>query len=358
MVAGGNRKYGLYSALFASAIPFAAASTHVILTESLALVLLTLSVFLAVRFGTESGRSYIIALGISLGLLILQRPTFMLIPPLLLGYVLLSPRVGKKDIVPVVLLTVIPLCIVLTPWVLYAKSRTGSWAPVRAGVGYNIMSGILENNDSLRQTLIRYWDDVRTGTPEGEALQKGLAAMSNVEKDATSWEIASLPETQRRIDLAAAIYLQEWQSSPPPAQAVIEADNFLKKMAFLWIRNHPGRFLAVIQSNVTTLMFGDYQPLAYQAVGGYGYLYAAAVKWGLYLFFLTGTALLTLQRRFHIVFFPFAIFFYTITVHSLMHTEPRYFMYVYTFMPITVPALLPGQYSWNKSGAGVRGLRG
>ncbi len=355
MVAGGNRKYGMLSALFASVIPFAAAATHLILTESLALFFLAMAVFFAVRFRTGAGRSSLVVLGASLGLLILQRPTFMLIPALLLGYVLLAPKIKKKDFIPVVLLVMLPLTAVIAPWTMYARSETGSWSPVRAGLGYNLMSGILENNPPLRETLARYWKDAQNYTLDKQAVKKKLDMLSNAENEPTSWDDSSHPDTCRLIDLTGAIYLQEWYTEPPSARAVIQSDNFLKRMALLWIKDNPLHFLAIIVSNVRTLLFGDYQPLAYHAIGGNSYLYIVVLKWGLYLSFLMGTILLILQRRFHIVFFPLAISFYIIIVHSLMHTEPRYFMYAYTFMAITVPVLLSGQSPREKSGPDGRG---
>lgn len=347
IVSNGDRRYGLFSALFASLIPFAAAATHVILTESLSLFFLTLSVFLAAQFRERACRTFLVALGTCLGLLTLLRPTFMLIPVLLLGYIVLAPKIRRKDILPVVILVTLPLTAVVGTWSLYARSETGTWSLVRAGVGFNLMTGIIRNDTSLRETLIRHWGDVEQDAGNKHSLQKKLNNLLNAEKEPSSWEDASRPTTWRLIDLTSAAYLQEWHTDPPSAGLVIRSDNFLKKMALLWIRGHPRLFPGIVLSHIETLLFGDYQPLAYHTIGGYPYLYTTIVRLGLYLLFFLGTVLLLLQGRFKIIFFPLAIMFYLIIVHSPMHTEPRYFMYAYTFMPMTLPALLPLRFFRN-----------
>jgi hypothetical protein len=344
MVANNDRKYGLLSALFASIIPFGAAATHIILTESLALLLLTAAVFLAVRFRTKAGRAALISLGMSLGLLILQRPSFIPIPALFLGYVLFSPHVRKRDIIPAVLLVVLPLTAMVAPWTLYAKSETGSWSLVRTGLGFNLMQGIVRKNPFL---VGRFFDDVRhfqTEDSKKEMTGRIDAVLHSNEKVPTQGDYFS-PETTRDIDFAIYTYLSAWNPRPPSARQVVKCDRFLKKTASVWIRHNPFGFLRIVSANITTLLFGDFQPLVYHKTEEYLYFYATLMKWALWFFFITGTIVLLRRRRFHILFFPLTVVFYLIIVHWPMHTEPRYFIYAYTFMPMTVPALLPGHSS-------------
>lgn len=341
-VTEGDRRYGALSALVASLIPFGAAATHVVLTESLALFFLSLSVLLAVRFRTKPVPCLSLLLGISLALLVLQRPTFVLIPSVLFCYILFSPKVAAKNLLSLMLPLVLSFSVVLAPWTLYKLSESGSCSPVYA-TGFVLMQGIADNNPSLRENLLRHWSYSADVTADGKSLRERLDTFLRAEKELTAGDIATLPDTWKLIDLTAATYLQAWQTEPPSAQAVIQSDSFLKKMAFIWMKNHPWQYAAVVAANVRTLLFGSYQPLIHHAIGGYLYLYTAAVKWGLYLLSFAGTLILVLQRRFHVVFFPLTIFFYLIIVHSMMHTEPRYFMYAYTFMPMTVPVLVLGR---------------
>lgn len=355
MVSGGDRKYGMLSALFASLVPFAAAATHVILTESLALFLLTTAVFLATKFrtGTGSASASLVALGGSLGLLILQRPSFIPIPALFLAYVLFSPRTTKRNMVAVLLLMLLPLSAVVVPWTLHARSETGSWSLVRTGVGFNLMQGIVRDSPSLVE---KFFEDFRHFQKLDDSGRKEMAgridAMLEANKEVPTQAGYFSPEISRTIDYALATYISAWNPRPPTAQRVIKCDRLLKKTAATWIRQYPFRYLRIVSANVVTLLFGDFQPLVYHKIEGYLYLYTAIMKWASWILFIIGTLVLLRLRRFHIVFFPLAVVFYLIIVHWPMHTEPRYFIYAYTFMPMTVPVLLLRHPRLTESGAG------
>lgn len=345
MLTCGNGKYGLLSALFAAVVPFSAAAAHVILTESLALFFLTISVFFAVRFRVRSGRACLVALGTGMGLLILQRPSFMLIPALFLVYVLLPPRIKKRDIVTSFLLVMLPLTAVIAPWTLYARSETGSWALVRAGVGFNLMTGILENKPSLFSQVLPYFQDdiskrADLGRKTGQPLHSGDITLVDGSRFS--------PDAADLTGFCIATYVSSWSTRPSPTGMVIRCDQFLKEAAFTWAENNPLGILRVVTDHVRTLLFGKFQPLAYHKVGPYLYLCTSVLKWGLYILFVAGTVPLFKQRKFQILFFPVAIIFYIIIVHSPMHTEPRYFIYAYTFMALSVPALFPGGASGDK----------
>ncbi len=350
MVAGGDRKYGLFSALFASIIPFAAAATHVILTESLTLFFLTMAVFLAVKYRTKPSRFFLLLLGISLGLLVLQRPTFMLIPVVFLGYVLLSPKITKRNIIPVALLIMLPLTAVVAPWSLYARSETGSCALVRTGVGFNLMQGIVRSSPPL---LDKFFDDFRhfqAGDFDKNEMTGRIDALLHSKEDIPTQAGYFSPDIARLIDFALATYIATWHPQPPDPHRVIKCDLFLKKAASSWIRHYPLSFLRIVSANLNTLLLGDFQPLVYRQMEGYPYLYTAAVERVLWLLFAASTLVLLRRRQLNIVFFPLAIVLYLIIVHWPMHTEPRYFIYAYTFMPIAVAALVPGRLPRNESG--------
>jgi 4-amino-4-deoxy-L-arabinose transferase-like glycosyltransferase len=350
MVAG-DRKYGLFSALFASIVPFAAAATNVILTESLTLFFLTMAVFLAVRFRTGAGRATLVALGASLGLLVLQRPTFMLIPALFLGYVLFSRKIKKKDIIPVVLLVTLPLTTVVAPWSMYARSETGSWSPVRAGVGFNLMQGILINNPSLLEDVLPH---LREDVTDSADMSKRVDSLLLSRNEFLIHGDDFVPDISRLTGFCLATYISAWHPQPPAPRVINKCDQFLKKAALAWVKHHPFGFMRTIGANVGTLLSGDFQPLVYQRAGSDFLLYTVVLRWALYLSFVLGTILLLRRRRFHVVFFPLVIVFYIIIVHSSMHTEPRYFIYAYTFMPMSIPVLLPGYSFRDKSGSGRR----
>lgn len=349
IVAGGDRRYGLLSALFASVMPFAAAAAHVILTESLTLFLLTTSVFLAVRFGTNRGRASLAALGAILGLLILMRPTFMLIPGLFLLYVLFSLKIRKKEIVAVVLLIMLPLTAVVAPWTLYAKSETGAWSLVRTGVGFNIMQGIVRHNPRLLEKFFQDYRHFQTDASGNREITAGIDTLLRSKEDIPTQAGYFSPRIVKYINYALTTYIAAWQPRPPSARQIIECDRFLRKTAAVWIRHYPFHFSKIISANAENLLFGDFQPLVYQEIKGYLYLYTSVVKWALWLLFIAGTLVLLRQREFQIVFFPLAIVLYLIIVHSPMHTEPRYFIYAYTFMPMTLPALFQGPHERRES---------
>jgi 4-amino-4-deoxy-L-arabinose transferase-like glycosyltransferase len=313
------------------------------LTESLTLFFLTMAVFLAVKYRTNPRRFFLLLLGTSLGLLVLQRPTFMLIPLLFLGYVLLSPKIRKKDIIPAALLVVLPLTAVLAPWSLYAKSETGSWSLVRTGVGFNLMQGIVRSSPSLLDNFFEDFRHFQAGDFDKNEMTGKIDALLHSKEDMPTQGGYFSPDVARLIDFALATYVATWHAQPPDTDQVIECDLFLKKAASSWIRHYPFSFLRIVSANLSTLLFGDFQPLVYQQMGGDLYLYTAVIERVLWLLFAVSTLVLLLRRQFNITFFPLAIVLYLIIVHWPMHTEPRYFIYAYTFMPLAIPALLPGR---------------
>ncbi|MEJ2684287.1 MAG: glycosyltransferase family 39 protein [Candidatus Sulfobium sp.] len=359
MVADGNRRYGLFSALFASLIPFAAAATHVILTESLTLFFLTVTVFFAVSFRTKSGLPSLFALGASLGLLILLRPTFMLIPALFLGYVLLSPKIKKKDVVPVVLAVVLPLAALVVPWTMYVKSETGTCTLVRTGVGLNLMTGILQNNppllEDVRKNIVHFQKNAHAGNDLD--LIKERESLVRSGRDTLILGGQFPKHVLKLASFCAYKYISIWTSQPFTSSEIVECDQFLKKTALAWAEYHPFGYLQTVAANAATLMFGKFQPLVYHEIGPHLYLFTAAVRWAFLFFFIGGSVLLLKRRKFHVAFFPLALVFYIIIVHSPMHTEPRYFIYAYSFMGMVLPAFLPGGIS-NDPGRGEPGNRG
>jgi hypothetical protein len=88
------------------------------------------------------------------------------------------------------------------------------------------------------------------------------------------------------------------------------------------------------------LVLGKEQPLVYQQLAGPVYWYSYMIEIFLCLGFLAAAFSLLRAGQFNLAFFPVIIVIYIVIINSLMHTEPRYFVYAYLFMAMVIPSIV------------------
>jgi len=119
------------------------AYTAVVMTESLAALLLLLATLCAVRWQNVRG---VIASGITLGFATLVRPSSLLAVPLL---ALIKPRPALRSILGSALALLIALAVVL-PWTIRNCVRMDGCALVSTNGGWNLAIGALTENGRFR----------------------------------------------------------------------------------------------------------------------------------------------------------------------------------------------------------------
>jgi len=351
MLTFGNKTYAFVSALYAALIPDLATTVHPILTEGLTLFFLSLSVFLAVSLRTKIQTSSLVLLGLTLGFLILQRPSFTPIILLFIGYILYYARRTARHLLSIIVLVTIPLIMVITPWIMVNKIKKGSFSPAYTALGHNLMQGIMEKSpSSLQYFMNNYFKTSARNldrTPYYNKMEQYVASDHAMALSRNAFS----PEQNELIYLATLTYIESWWLKPSPPDKVILSDMFLKKAALHWIRNNPSEFSKMVAQNIATLVWGG-QPLVYQKVEGPIYVATLTIRLLLYILFFIGTIRLIRARRFALAFFPLTLILYLLIIHAPMHTEPRYFIYAYLFMTLAVPAgLTPSflKYGQNNS---------
>jgi len=336
----GNTKYGFLSSLFASLVPHTAAVTHVILTESLAIFFLSLSVLLTAALGKKKKLLYLILLGFTLGFLNLQRPNFLFIPVIFIGYILFLYQKRKKDMITALVLIIIPFLCCLLPWSIYKKAEINSYSPSYAALGSNVMVGIVENSPSLAKDIGEKLEQITAVNFNRKPYYDKIGDILHLKTALATTSGSFSPDVAKLIALSALTYVEAWHVQPPPPDKVILADDFLKKTAFIWIKNNPAKFPAIMLENIKHLILPNDQPLVYQQLSGPLCSAFFVIKLVFFLFSLYGMYFLLRARRFHLVFFPLVIVLYIIIINSLMHAEPRYFIYTYLFMTMTIPVVV------------------
>ncbi len=357
MLTSGNKAYAYLSALSAALIPDLAATVHLILTEVLTLFLLSLSVFLAVSLRTRMRASSLISFGLTLGFLILQRPSFMLIIFLFIVYVLYYAGKTARQILYVIILVTLPLISVITPWMMVNKHEKGSFSPTYTALGHGIMQGIIEKSPAALQFFIDNY--LKTGARDlDKAPYYGKMKQFIVSDRAKALSHkAFTPEVNDLMYLATLTYVESWSLNPPPPDKIILSDAFLKKASLDWIRNNPAEFSKMATQNIATLVWAE-QPLIYKKVEKPIYYVTSIIKLLLYILFLIGMIRLVRARRFALLFFPLMLISYLLILHAPMHTEPRYFIYAHLVMTLVVPAGLSQsllKYGQNNSALRRRG---
>jgi Dolichyl-phosphate-mannose-protein mannosyltransferase len=339
-LAGGDTRYGIMSAIFASLIPHPAALTHVVLTESLAIFFLVLSVFLSVELRKKTNIVYLVLLGISLGLLNLQRPNFLLLPIILVGYIIFLSGKSKKEVFTSLVLVILTLVFTLLPWGMYRKIKIDSYTPSYTGVGFNVMLGIVERSPRLKKALL---DEYSQMTGSNSNRKSYYVEMDKFLRSGAEIPIKCggfTPYVTRLISLSMVTYVEAWHIDPAPADKVVLADAFLKKAALKWITKNPYEFLGSVFNNARNMVIGTDQPLVYQQLAGPVYWYSYMTKIFLCLGFLAALFSLLRAGQFNLAFFPIIIVSYIFIINSLMHAEPRYLVYAYLFMAMVIPSIV------------------
>ncbi len=115
--------------------------TGALLTETTASLLVTLALLLAVRLHADGGTGRALALGTTLALAALARPTALPLAAALLAWLaLFGPRPrgarGRE-----VALALVACALVLLPWTLRNRAVTGAWIPLTSGGGAALWDG-------------------------------------------------------------------------------------------------------------------------------------------------------------------------------------------------------------------------
>jgi 4-amino-4-deoxy-L-arabinose transferase-like glycosyltransferase len=339
LLTSGNRTYGLITAFAAALIPDTAAAAHIILAECLTLFFLSLSALFVLLAASKQKVSYLILLGTTLGLLVLMRPNFLLIPAPFIVYVLGHSARNPRRISAVILSTILPFVITLSPWMMLNKKNKGSFTPTYTVAGASLMVGILEDmplvlqevTDDAKKMLIGNYDRSVENKKITELLLSGKAVLSA--------NASFSPELRHLLAAALANFTDHWliRDHPLSVEIVVSSDRFLKKVAIEWVERHPLQFLSVILKNGETLTL-LHQPLIYQEMKGALYVTTFIFKLAIYILFLVGMSIAILNRRYRLAFFPLMIIGYILVTNSLLHAEPRFFIYALWFMTLLIPS--------------------
>lgn len=349
LLTSGNKVYGILSSLFLSLFPHFSEVTQVILSESLAIFLLALCVLIAVSARGKIRYGSLIFLGIVLGMLTLQRSNFLLLPILFVVYLLYYSKLTVKSIFITTALLLISYTLTLTPWIVVNKIKTGHYSPTFSGIGFNLMLGIIEKN---RPSWIQ---DIQKDYPnfiDNKAHENYLSEMKkflreNIEVSTVSGHYSS--DTQRLVNIAFLIYISAWNPTPPSTSEVVLADKFLRQIALQWIKQNPFLFMDIVLRNAIKMFYGENQPLIYHRIKSAEYTAINMAKTVFSMLFVMSVLALLRTRQYHLAFFPLSLVIYVFSTNSFMHTEPRYFLYAYLFMPLLIPSwALPIIQKWDK----------
>ena len=341
ILADGDTQYGILASLFASLIPHTAAVTHVILAESLGIFLLILAVWIMVRQKDEFRPFLLMLLGLILGLLTLQRPNFLYIPFFFAGYLICSLKYKTlKNIFACCVLIALPFTMVLLPWGLYKQAeKTYSYSPAY-GIGFDLMAGILEASPSQYNAFFPVPEE-KNASVDSKPLYGEMEEVFHSQHELLSPSTGYFtPRMEKLVAFSLRSYCGAWSLDPVPPETVIRTDRFLTKTVLTWIRAHPVKFLAVILNNAKNLIFGDYHPLIYQPFSGTLSQLVSISRLLLYLSFAAGILFALRSRRVRLAFVPLLIVLYLIALHSLMHADPRYFVYSYMLMAVAIPSVI------------------
>jgi 4-amino-4-deoxy-L-arabinose transferase-like glycosyltransferase len=339
ILTSGNKLHASMGATIASLIPDLAAATHIILTECLSLFLLSLSVLLSVLLKRKIRNSYLLTLGIVLGLLSLLRPTFLLMPIPLIAYVLWHSQKSLKNVCTIVMLIILPFVFVLSPWMIVNKKNKGSYMPTYTAVGLALFEGIFDSSPSMMEQLVSSATGMVKTNFDTSLFERTIEEPSD--SDEQMLPDQDFPSKEKLKIFAAALVnaADPWlmRSNPLPVAKIVAADNFLKKIAINWIKRNPGQYVRIVLKHIQQLMIGD-QPVFYHSIAGPLYYVTLIIKLFVYVFFLIGLIEAVRNGRFDLLFFPLMITGYLIAVHALMHVEQRYFMCALLFMAMIAPA--------------------
>jgi 4-amino-4-deoxy-L-arabinose transferase-like glycosyltransferase len=155
--------------------------TTVLLTETLAALLVTVSLLLAVRLFARGGGVLALGLGVSLGLAALARPTALPLAGALAAWLLLAPRRPFSRRAIEVALVAGALVLAIGPWTLRNHRVSGSWVAVTSGGG----AALWDSNNPLVVADPR-WRGGALSLREVDPYAQEFAGRSEVEIDRLS----------------------------------------------------------------------------------------------------------------------------------------------------------------------------
>lgn len=316
---------GVVAAVVAAASPQLAAYTQVLLTETFATLLVTLLLWSAV-IPLRSLWPRILLIGLFSGLLILLRPTFLLLPPLIVFLALSLGRVSRWGLIKLASGSALVCLLLLSPWMWLNLQQGGTPTPTRlAGVGYNLWTGVRDAPAPLGMELLdrrEHTESEHESIPLTELLSRLDAGELSLFVD------GKLPPHYWLARLEAYhTYRSSWSERPPPAESVIAADRFLIHLVTQWIEAHPADYARLIAHNAGTMLFGHFHTPRFEnaappSISAYWDLY----RYSLYLLCLLGVVLLWQRRQWHLLLTGSVIPLYLLVIHSPMHVEGRYFL--------------------------------
>lgn len=335
----GNEFAAFIASVTAAFIPHTAALTHTILTESFTIFLLALSVLLTVKTKLRGSAISYMVTAVSYGLLILIRPTFLLLPPIILLY-LIFPFRRPRIVLSRLAIFSLSLFLLLLPWILVNYSFGNKITPTRlAGVGFNMMTGIMWPKPNFDEEVHKFEMLQKDDTMESKEITV-MAARDNIKGTWLNEKVAFNDQATQIIRTSVLLYLDAWKDQPPRVESVMAADTVLLKSAVLWIRTHPFAYLSVMTNNLNNMLFGEYQPLVYDQLSRHGLYLVNLGRIVLYILCLLGIVAAILSGRFHSIYLPMVIISYHLFIYMPMHTEPRYLVEAYPFMALTIPCII------------------
>ncbi|MHB8881766.1 MAG: ArnT family glycosyltransferase [Thermodesulfovibrionales bacterium] len=334
----GSRLAAFTAALAAALIPHTALIALDLMSETLSIFLLAASVFLVLRAASRRGYADYILLGICAGFLILARPVFMLLLPVLWAYLLLrSP--ARKEALLKICISAAAVIILMLPWMI---GSTRVLHQVRAfqntGVGFNLMGGIFRSYPFFARDIRTAAREIGTDPAARELIIRTMAEtyLGSSPKDID----LSTAEGRRLIAVSYLVYADAWREEPPDPELVMNADLFLKKAATVWIRSHPGEYLPVLIKNLEYLLIQRYQPDIYQDLLQRSFQVPDYFKYVLYALFLGSVIASKKKGRTAAAVLPLLVVLYLVVIYLPMGNMPRYFFPAYPLMALTLPILL------------------
>lgn len=256
-----------------------------LLSESLATFLLSLSIFSYIAGLKQNRKSWLILAGAGLGLTILARPEYILLPFVLAIYIFLINRRISMTAIKKSTIFIVSVIIIIAPWT--GRNYLVFKKPVIVStgeLGYSFFLGTFEGNQKWQG-----WGNL----PEEIPLASKQAE-----------EIVNLYRNWHYLFYIGSI-------------KIIEVDKYFAKLAFSRIQKHTLLCLKSWLKNIPRLWYQNYIPM-------YVYKEASGIFFIFYFLFAL-YALLKSQYQERILIAPvFLIFIYLTLIFLPLHIEPRY----------------------------------
>lgn len=333
-----NRYAAFTASMTAALIPHTALLTHDVMSETLTIFLLAACIHITLK--SESGPGYrnYLLLGICGGLLILTRPVFLLLLPLLWLYLFIH-SCDKKAVFIRILLSAFSVMIIMLPWMIAGKKALHQYRIFQnSGTGFNLMFGIFRSNPFFVQDIRKAAHEFETDSSGKEITIRTIqtkylnAGLKDID--------TSTEEARRFLAISFMVYTDAWRTNPPEPGLVIAADNFLNMASISWIRVHPKEYLSVLPSHLKLLILEKYTPEVYRDLKGRAFGTSDYFKYVLYGLFLAGMVSGIKKGRVIQATLPLIVIIYILAIHLPMNAERRYFMPAYPVMALTAPMLI------------------